>query len=179
MKNYLIKEIQKALSSINQSDIYALSLYLEYANDNPYEPIIILGYNTVSNFNKVCKTVDILEAKWNYAYWLQNEIVVFGEDESRTIVKNWFIKNNLGYMTYEEFFSNDINEDLCNKIDDKIKNELIKVVKHLHCSGFINQKFNTEIPVIIHQLEYYNEIAEINKKANPNYLLKEFIEFFG
>ena len=46
----------------------------------------------------------------------------------------------------------------------KFVNELVKIVQELHQSGFIKEQFNKEIPIIIHELEYYDVIA--NKKSH-------------
>ena len=51
---------------------------------------------------------------------------------------------------------------------------LIGAVKELHESGFIKEKFGREIPAIIHGLEYYDEVAQINLEANPESTIREF-----
>ena len=54
---------------------------------------------------------------------------------------------------------------------------LVDIVKELHQSGFIKEKFGKEIPVIIHELEYYEEIANQNIEANGYELVEEFVNF--
>ena len=56
---------------------------------------------------------------------------------------------------------------------------LVEVVQELHSSGFIQEQFGKEIPVIIHELEYYDEIAQQNQRANPPETIEEFLEFCG
>ena len=56
--------------------------------------------------------------------------------------------------------------------------EMVEVIKELHSSGFIKEQFSMDIPVIIHELEYYDEILEINKKANPEHTINDFKRFF-
>ena len=177
MKNLIIEQISNKLNTITDKDIYAFNLYLEYYNDNPYEPTITFGYNTIENYENACKETDELEAKWNYAFWLQNEIFVLGIDETKNIVKNWFLKNNLGYKTYEEFFDNEIDEKLCDKIDKKIKKEMVEAIKEIQNSNIIKNQFNKEIPIIIHELEYTNELAKLNENANSKNSVKEFVQF--
>ena len=41
--------------------------------------------------------VNEIEAKWNYAYWLQDELYVFGLDETKNVFKEWFLNNNFNY----------------------------------------------------------------------------------
>ena len=54
---------------------------------------------------------------------------------------------------------------------------LIQIVKELHEEKVLTKKFGHELPILIHELEYYEEIAIQNKKANGKYLPKEFIDF--
>jgi hypothetical protein len=179
MRDILLNKIKETILNSNKEDVYAVSLYLEYYNDNLYEPNVILSYNTNENVkNVVSEGVDELEARWNYAYWLQDDLYVFGENETKEHVKEWFINNGYEYLTYDEYYSRDVDEELICEIDDKIKNELIEVVKKLHETNFIKEQFGKEIPVLIHELEYYDEILEINKKANPSYVIEEFSKFF-
>ena len=91
------------------------------------------------------------EVRWNYAFWLQNEKPLFDDSV--------YVRNieNCGSLAV-----------------------LANAVKQLHSFGIITEIFGRELPVIIHELEYYPEIAEYNIKANGKQLLpKEFIEFCG
>ena len=177
MKNLIIENVLNKLNSIEDKDIYAFNLYLEYYNDNPYEPTITFGYNTIKNYENSCNETDKIEAKWNYAFWLQNEIFILGLDETKEIIKSWFVKNNLGYKSYEEFFNDEIDDKLCSKIDKKIKNEIVEAIKEIQNSSIIKKQFNKEIPIIIHELEYTNELAKLNEKANGKFLVNEFVQF--
>ena len=68
-------------------------------------------------------------------------------------------------------------ESLYEGITEAFLEVLIEVVKELHESGFIKEQFGKEIPVLIHELEYYEEIAEQNLKANPAETVEEFVKF--
>ena len=179
MKETLISKLKETIINSDKNDVYAISLYLEYQSDNVYEPNIILSYNTNENVNSVVNTgVDELEARWNYAYWLQEDLYVFGDNDTKEIIKNWLLKNNFGYMDYDEYFNSEVEDELINNIDSAIKNEIVEVIKELHSSGFIKEQFSMDIPVIVHELEYYDEILEINKKANPEHTINDFKRFF-
>ena len=54
---------------------------------------------------------------------------------------------------------------------------LVQVVKELHSTGFILEQFGKEIPILIHELEYYGEIAKQNIEANTKELVEEFVKF--
>ena len=56
---------------------------------------------------------------------------------------------------------------------------LVDIVRELHESGFIQETFKREIPVLIHELEYYYEIAEQNIRANGIELVDDFARFCG
>ena len=43
-------------------------------------------------------------AKWNYAYWLQNEELSFGLGETQSVVKQWIESCGYTYFTFEEMF---------------------------------------------------------------------------
>ena len=179
MKNLLLDNIKEVIVNSEKKDVYAVSLYLEYYNDNVYEPTITVSYNTNMYLEECVKDgIDFIEAKWNYAYWAQNELYVFGLENNKEEIKKWFVKNNFGYLTYDEFFSQDIDETLIEEIDTKIKSVLVEVVKELHVSQFIKKQFGNEIPVVIHELEYSDKTLEINKAANPEYLISEFEKMF-
>jgi len=62
-------------------------------------------------------------------------------------------------------------------VTKKFVEELICIVKEVHQTGLLTQKFGKEIPIIIHELEYYDEIAEQNIEANGAEALEDFISF--
>lgn len=179
MKEYLLSEIKKCISSWDKSDIYAISLFFYDLDDNPCQPTVTLGYNTNSQWSAEIKYAsDEQEAKWNYAFWLQNCELEFGTGDSQKIVREWLNDNELPYYSSQELFkSSDIDEEHLNSITKAFVNVLIEIVWNLHHSGFINEQFGKDIPVIIHELEYYDEIAQQNLKANPVELLEDFVQF--
>ena len=54
---------------------------------------------------------------------------------------------------------------------------MIDVVKEIHEQELLTQKFGRELPIIIHELEYYDEIAKQNIKANGYETVKDFSEW--
>lgn len=164
MFNYLYEAIKNNMLEWQVSNIYAVSLFVYDEDDDPNFPTVILGYNTISNFQDNIKLAsEEVEAKWNFAFWLQNKEMIFGTGKTRKIVEQWMNENNL------------VDKD--EKIIVAFINVLVNIVKKLHQSGVIKQKFGVEIPVIIHELEYYDEIAEQNIEANGYLLVEEFVQF--
>ena len=180
MKDILINEIKNCISAWDKSDIYAISLFVYDEDDNPCQPTVTLGYNTLTQFKSVIEYAwDENEAKWNYAFWLQNCELMFGTGESQIVVESWLEKNGYPYISNEEMFDDneDIDEDELIQITEAFVNVLIEIVQELHSSGFIKEQFGKDIPVLIHELEYYEKIAKQNLKANPPELLEDFVRF--
>lgn len=180
MKNTLLKQIKEKIASWDKSDIYAVSLWVNDMNDNPCEPVVVLGYNTSEQFqNEIPNAYDAQEAKWNYAFWLQNEELSFGTGETQFMVRQWIESAGYSYFTSEEMFlaQEEPDERLYEGITAAFVEVLVEVVKELHESGFIKEQFGKEIPVLIHELEYYEEIAEQNLRANPAETVADFVKF--
>lgn len=180
MKDYMMSEIKKCITSWDKTDIYAISLYVHDREDNPCQPTVVLGYNTNEQYKEqIANASSELEAKWNYAFWLQNSEMYFGIGETQYIVRKWLSENGFTYISTEKMFSKNSKVDFValEKITDAFVNVLIDVVKELHESEFIVKEFGAEIPVLIHELEYYDQIARQNLKANPVNVVEEFVQF--
>lgn len=165
------------------TDIYVISLYISDVLDDPRRPMVTLGFNTYNNFKQsIPDAYDEAEAKWNYAFWLQNEEIIIGDNYDENIedgvrITNWI--KDLGLYYTDEQEKNDFNYTL--KLGEKITHSFVElclnVVDRLHKEGIIKKKFGKEIPVIVHELEYYDTIADQNKKINPQKTIKEFVEW--
>ena len=184
-KNEIAAKIKPIISSWNNiTDIYAISLFVYDKGDNPCEPTFTLGYNTENQCrNSVSDASSPLEARWNYAFWLQNEELVFGESETSKSVKNWILSSKLPYFTCHEMFETDAADEVDEadfyKITHEFINILISVVQELHDTGFIKSTFPKNIPVIIHELEYSDTIAQQNIKANGLDLVQGLVDFIN
>lgn len=184
MKEILLELIKEKIITWDKKDIYVISLYVQDNLDNPFEPTVTLGYNTEKQVTTALeksfpKPTDMQEARWNFAFWLQNEELSFGLGETQEIVKKWLKKNKFKYYTYQEVFKSDLDipDEECEAVTSKFVDELVEIVKELHQSGFIKEQFNKEIPIIVHELEYYDVIAIQNIEANGDILPKDFIDF--
>ncbi len=176
MKEQIKQLIVDNINAWTDTDIYVISLFVYDSNDNPCKPTVTLGYNTEGQVRSTTEFAsDEEEARWNYAFWLQNEFFVFGEDETAETVKKWIITSGLPYFEDDEISWD--NEELMEKTQD-ITNAfvsiLIDIVRDIHEQGLLTRKFGKELPVIIHELEYYDKIAEQNIKANGEKLVKDF-----
>lgn len=182
MKEQLKRLIISNIEKWTDTDIYAISLFVHDECDNPCQPTVTLGYNTESQVKEnISKTSDE-EARWNYAFWLMNNYLYFGSGETAEIVRNWI--NDIGMSYYDNddpvWGNDEIFDEILEKTEGITKafvNVLICIVKEIHEQGILTQKFGKEIPIIIHELEYYEEIAQQNVEANGEKLVKDFVKF--
>lgn len=186
LKKYIFESIKAEILSWNKDvikDIYVISLYISNSEDDPRRPMITLGYNTMEQYESALSDAsDNEEAKWNFAFWLQNEELIIGDNWGENLedgekINQWIKENNLYYSDEEE----DEDFDKALKLGDEITSRFVElcveVVKELHEEGIIEQKFGKALPLIIHELEYYDLIAEQNKRANPEEVIKEFADW--
>lgn len=179
MKEQLKRLIISNIEKWTDTDIYAISLFVYDDCDNPCKPTVTLGYNTESQIKKELDWAsDEEEARWNYAFWIQNEFFCFGTDETADVVKNWINENNLPYYDDDDpAWDNEEVYSKTEKITKEFVDVLVCIAKEIHEQGILTQKFGKEIPIIIHELEYYDEIAEQNIKANGRELVEDFVDF--
>ncbi|AGF57710.1 hypothetical protein B0P06_003986 [Clostridium saccharoperbutylacetonicum] len=186
LKKYVFESIKSEILSWNSDvikDIYVISLYISNSEDDPRRPMITLGYNNMEQYESALEDAsDNAEAKWNFAFWLQNEELIIGDDWGENLedgerISQWIKENNLYYSDEEE----DEDFDKALKLGDEITSRFVElcveVVKKLHEEGVIEKKFGKALPLIIHELEYYDLIAEQNKRANPKEIIKEFADW--
>lgn len=172
LKANLKKMIVANIKAWNENDIYAISLFVNNQNDNQYKPTVTLGYNTESQVTQeIQNAADEQESRWNYAFWIQNEFFCFGEGETEEDIVYWLDENQLLNNDEEDV------EITSKKTERLFVEELISIVKEIHNSKLLTEKFGKEIPIIIHGLEYYDEIAEKNIEANGTEQLMDFISF--
>jgi hypothetical protein len=172
--------------------IYAMSFFIYDEEDDPRRPTVTLGYNTTERWDictpKAADGSDIgwpvasdeQEAKWNYAFWLQNEEVVIGRSDSPAdpegirLRSDWIKAQGLSYSDEDE----DADFDACMVRGEEITRNFVelcvRVARQLHEQGVIEARFGRSVPILVHELEYYDEIADQTRRANPPGLTGEF-----
>ena len=178
----LIKKlITDTINIWTESDIYAISLYVYDDCDNPCKPCVTLGYNTERQVRLELskgEAFDEAEARWNYAFWLQNDPLVFGIGETAKTVRNWVVSSGFPYYDDDDTAWQDDNAiENTSQITETFVSVLIESVKEIHKQGVLTRKFGRELPIIIHELEYYDEIVKQNIKANGYETVKDFSEW--
>lgn len=91
-------------------------------------------------------------------------------------MKNLFlVKEKLKKDVTDWIFKNNLEDE--EETTQAFVDVLIQIVKELHEEKVLTKKIGHELPILIHELEYYEEIAIQNKKANGKYLPKGFVDF--
>jgi hypothetical protein len=181
-----LETLKSAISNIDKNEIdniYALSFWFFKEDDELHFPTIIFGYNTESNFRtNIEKASGVNEAKWNFAYWLQNEIEQIGGENDK-LLQEWFKESEYYYSEEENESAKDddkLFDELCAK-GEKFNNEfielIIKISSELHSSGIVKDVFDKSVPIIIHELEYYDKHVDWTKKGNPNGTVTKFVDW--
>ena len=164
MKEKIQQLIEQKISQWQEDDIYAISLYVFDEEDDPCRPVAVLGYNTERQVQKsTSEASNEQEARWNYAFWLQNEEMYWGQGDTAEDVKEWITEQDLW--------------DSEDEITPKFVELLVAIVQDIHASGLLKDKFGKEIPILIHELEYYEQIAQQNIEANGEALDRDFVSF--
>ena len=178
IKNEIVTKFSNIITTWEVEDIYVISFFVYDLDDDPSKPTVTLGYNTEQEVSKNLKYSDDPEIRWNYAFWLQNDEGSFGVDKaSSKLVKEWIKENCDNHKNHSHKDSNTkLGADL-SWITESFVQILIEVVKEIQNSGILKDKFQRDIPILIHELEYYDKIAEQNIEANGAEIVKDFVDF--
>jgi hypothetical protein len=154
-----------AIPTDELADIYAVSFFVYDEEDDPRKPTVTVGFNTEAD---VAASGGDDESRWNYAFWRQNQLAVVcdsaADPAGAALREAWAREQGLWYDLEpgEDAVFNERGEPLTKAF----VRLLVGVVQRLH-QGDIERIFGRAIPVLIHELEYYEEIASQNLSANP------------
>lgn len=177
LQAYLEKKLRDIMSTWNETDIYAISFFVDSNEAYEYK-----GYSNVTEFHVSYNTEsdcpgagELSEERWNYAFWRQNETPVMEADEESEGMKllfEWYEENeirNIGYENSRAAYDTEMRYIGKGPVGYyELLSEIASVAKKLQDSGYIKDKFGRSIPIIIHDLEYPWYSMEATRKANPN-----------
>lgn len=191
-EHFAYSEICAALTRIESAitpDIYALSFHVFDFQDDPRHPMLQLGFNTEAHCRASSPVQgrkpgwpvasDAREARWNFAFWPQNELVFVGEPDTQggQLLEQYLRSNDL-WFTDED---GEADFDRCCEIAVAITAEfvaiMVRIAQALHANGVIANRFGRVIPIIVHELEYYEQIAIQTNAANPPGVALEFVDW--
>ena len=185
IENILYNKVKTEISNWDEDDIYAISFFLEsnealefrnFSNVSTWA----ISYNTESD----CEGAGLLdEERWNYAFWRQDEYAIIDLDEASDCTKalyQWYAEQGITNIGFEDD-ENQYDENYTYIGKGPVGHyELItlaaNIAKKLQEEGFIRNKFQKTIPIIIHGLEYAWYEIEATQKANPNGEADTFIK---
>lgn len=173
-----------------RADTYAVSFFVYDDEDDPRCPTLTIGTNTEARV--LASTTgsptadptarpaptDPEEARWNYAFWLQNQLAVVGDldnDAPGALLRQEWVRS-LG-LWYEDPSGDAEWRDSLAK-DKSITGEFVEMcvrtARNMHAEGLVERVFGRPVPIIVHELEYYDQIADQTLRANPPGMADEF-----
>lgn len=178
----IFEEASTAIERLTElpGDIYALSFFVHDEDDDPRRPTVTVGYNTTDHWREVVATASSeAEAKWNFAFWPQNEIASFGRDgtPSQELVTAWLKDIGLYYTDEQADADFDATLALDKGITEQFVAACCSAARQLHSQGIVSRSISAEVPVIVHGLEYYDAVADQNEHCNPRGVADEFIRW--
>ncbi|MBT2659218.1 hypothetical protein J7E81_29140 [Bacillus sp. ISL-18] len=99
LTDYLYNKIEPIIESWDDEGIYALSFFVHTNEALENIPTFAISYNTEED----CEHSSQLSGqRWNYAFWRQDEIEIIGDEESTTILLQWYKENGIKDIGYED-----------------------------------------------------------------------------
>ncbi len=178
--DYLFNKIKPIIQGWDEQGIYAISFFVQTNEATGNIPSFAISYNTEEDCG-FCPPLS--EERWNYAFWRQNENLIIGNVETIELLLNWFKQNNIeniGQEDRERMY--DVNYNyIGNGPNGKYEfiQAVTEVAKRLHNEEVLLNSFGTEIPIIIHDLEYAWYELEATRNANPPGLADMFLKTIG
>ena len=182
-QNHLRTLAERAISSVpaaEAEDIYVISFFIDNERDDPRQPTLTIGYNTEAQFRRtIADASDEAEARWNYAFWLQNELTVIGDltrdPDGAAARHQWISELGLWYdePTRPEDWMTTVGPTAA-LIEASFNQACVQLARDLHNDGVIKSAIGKPVPVVLHELEYYEGIARRTEAANPPGLPDDF-----
>lgn len=158
-------------------EVYVLSLFVNDEDDDPRRPTVAPGYNTENTVREARSWTSDAEARWNFAFWEQVELDVIAAARTDPVgaeLRQRWIKQEL-HAWYDDGGEFDERGE---PITQAFVDLLVDVVQRMHGDGIVAGLFGRTLPVLIHELEYYDRIAQQNLRANPPGVVpQEFVDW--
>lgn len=174
LENYLYDVIRPIFDSWNEDGIYAVSFFVCSNELHEYR-----GFSNVTNFSVSYNTETDCrgagrhsEARWNYAFWRQNDTPIFdsysGTPET-DVLFDWYAQQGITNIGYE---TGDMEAPVGFQ---ELTDVLSRVARRFQEEGYFVKKFGRSIPILIHDLEYIPCTFEATAYANPNGEAADFL----
>ena len=187
---YLDEHVRTTLNAATQSGApgaYAVSFFVYDDDDDPMRPTLTIGWNTEERVafalnarpdqrpHQFWVPEDEAEARWNYAFWLQNRLSRIGDAVAdpvgSALRREW--------ITAADRWSDDPWEPgfeaKAHSVTQAFVELCVRTARGLHSDGTIARLFGRAVPVLVHEVEYYDAIADQAAAANPPGVADEFL----
>ncbi|GAA0926312.1 hypothetical protein GCM10009554_06470 [Kribbella koreensis] len=179
---HLYARAAEAIAGFAEPDIYAISLWCSYDEDDTRRPTLVVDYNTETQVEQVLSTDEDApepdEARWNYAYWLQSMPVEIGGLSDPTglrLGQEWIKAGGLWYSDEQEESDFEATLELGSAIARRFEASCLQAGQRLHQEGVLEKAFGRPIPVLVHELEYQPHHADWAIAGNPPELVTEYV----
>jgi len=175
LEDHLYDVAREAFDRIPEEErpqTYAGSFFTYDEDDDPRYPTVAVGYVTEN-----ASLGDDLESRWNLFAPPQLAIAFAASvDPEGAAIRDAWAREHGYWYELEPGESPTFNERGEAFTQAFVAAE-IEVVRRLHAAGDVVRVFGRPIPVLIHELEYYEAIAEQNIAANPPGLVDDFARY--
>lgn len=177
LQAYLETRLKAVLGNWHEEGIYVISFFLDTNEAYEYNGFSNVTFFSVSyNTEKDCPGAGALdEARWNYAFWRQNETPIldaYAAPEGMKILFDWYREKgytNIGQEHAETAYDAKMRYIGRGPVGCyELLEQVTEAAARLQTSGFIQKTFGKQIPIILHDLTYTWYTIEATKKANPH-----------
>ncbi len=181
LKTMLTEQIRRIITDWPVADQYAISFFV-YTNDcYVYGPYTNVAYFSISYNTESFLDSDDPEERWNFAFWPHTVTPIIDPDDPTPATHALF-------RWYAELGLKNIGvEDTAHAYDHgryigtgpeglpQLLAMITDIARELQESGFIEDKFGRQMPILIHDLEYTWYTVEATKQANVHGEADQFL----
>lgn len=173
-------ETLREIPAATAAEVNALSVWIYTEEDEPPQFVADLSYNTETQFARMTdEAADANEARWNFAFWLQNPSMMIGssEDETGRAARQQWLEETGFADELAAAEDEDRELEICDDIESAFCEVVAAACRQLHASGLITELFGRPIPIILHDLEYHEGTVDLTSAANPPDVIQPFVEW--
>ena len=135
-KDYIVRALEQTPADV-VADVYVVSLYVSDEEDDPRLPTVTVGFNTEAHVAETTDDAsDADEARWNFAFWLQNELGILGgterDPEGAALREEWIRGLGLWYSDEEEDPDFDAAMETGEQITSRFVQLIVVITQQLH-----------------------------------------------
>jgi hypothetical protein len=153
--NHSVAAALEAIPLSIADDTYVVSLLVYDDEDDPRRPTLTVGTNSEAQVDATTPRASSPdEARWNFAYWLQDDLFSvggWGDQDGVRLRRSWIEELGLWYSDEDEKRDFDAAMDVGTRITDQFVELAVRLAQRLH-----------------------GQIAEQSERANPPGLTADF-----